>query len=224
MPGPRETAFDSLASVPVHYDRLTDFPYGSKGRPRTFECRKKLKDTLNLCMAELFEVWGRGKPSIILTAGTIGDGMNAHGQGYAFDLDGFYWGTDRFTMNEYPDNRRFYNGINAHLFLYFSQVLSYHYPNHKDHFHVDFNFSFTFRPQSNAQTFFLQSALKYVFDRDIGHTGSEHDGVGGVYDAATKPAVSSVLDELGLSGQGGISNRTVWKKFLLGACPDSVRR
>jgi hypothetical protein len=157
MPGPRETSFDSLASVSVHYDRLSDFPYGSKGRARTFECRTKLKDALNTCMSDLFEVWGRQKPTTILTAGTIGDGMNAHGQGYAFDLDGFYWGDDRFMMKDYPQNRRFYIGINAHLFVYFSQVLSYHYPNHSDHFHVDFNFSFAFRPQSLTQKSLAQT-------------------------------------------------------------------
>ncbi|MER9300737.1 hypothetical protein NKI38_30350 [Mesorhizobium sp. M0621] len=210
-----ETSFDSLAGVPVHYDRLPSFPYGSKGDPRSFSCRHKLKDTLNTCLAELFEVWGRGRPSIILTAGTIGDGMNAHGQGLAFDLDGFYWGDDRFMMDRYPDDRKLYIGINAHLFLHFFQILSYHYPSHKDHFHVDFNFSFSFRTASNAQTFFLQSALKYVFGREIGKTGPEDDGVDGVYGSATKPAVASVLDELGLSGQGGLTVPSVWRDFLL---------
>lgn len=210
-----ETSFDRLANVPVHYDRLSpSFPYGSKGTPRSFQCRNRLKDTLNTCLAELFDVWNRDRPTIILTAGTIGDGMNAHGQGFAFDLDGFYWGNDHFMMDRYPDDRKFYIGINAHLFTHFSQVLSYHYPNHKDHFHVDFNFSLKFRPESNAQTFFLQSALKYVFGRDIGDTGTEHDGVDGVYGSATKPAVASVLNELGLTGQGGLTVASVWQEFL----------
>lgn len=210
------TSFDSLASVPVHYDRLPpQFPYGSKGDRRTFHCRRRLKETLDRCFGELFDVWGRGAPSIILTAGTIGDGMNAHGQGFAFDLDGFYWGDDRFLMDSYPQNRNLYIGINAHLFLHFSQVLRYYYPGHHDHFHVDFNFSFAFRTASNAQTFFLQSALKYVFDRPLGRTGPDHDGVDGVYGSATRPGVASVLAELGLSGQGGLTTPSVWKSFLL---------
>lgn len=211
-----ETSFNEIAGIPVHYDRLApEFPYGSKGAARNFQCRTKLKNTLNSCLSELFDVWGKGKPSIILSAGTIGDGMNAHGQGYAFDLDGFYWGENRFMMDRYPDDRRLYIGINAHLFLYFSQVLSYHYPQHKDHFHVDFNFSYVFRTASNAQTFFLQSALKYVFNRDIGDTGAEDDGVDGIYGSATKPAVNSVLADLGLAGQGGLTVPDVWRKFLL---------
>jgi hypothetical protein len=210
-----EASFEDLAGVPVHYDRLpAPKNYGSKGRHQTFQCRQKLKDTLNDSLSELFELWGRGRPSLILTAGTIGDGENAHGQGYAFDLDGFYWGNEKFMMLDYPQDRQFYIGINAHLFLYFSQVLSYHYPAHADHFHVDFNFSFRFRPESNAQTFFLQSALRYVFMREIGETGPKSDGVDGVYGSATRPAVLSVLTELGLSGGGGLTAPAVWTGFL----------
>lgn len=210
-----ETSFGSLAGVPVHYDRLDPpLAYGSDGENRTFYCRKRLATALDRCMEDLFGVWRRDRPSIILTAGTIGDGENAHGKGYAFDLDGFSWGGTRFMMNEYPEDRKFYIGINAHLFLHFSQVLGYHYPGHKDHFHIDFNFSHTFRTASNAQSFFLQSALKYVFERDIGTTGAERDGVDGVYGSATKPVVRSVLDELGLSGLGGLTASDVWMNFL----------
>ena len=42
---------------------------GSKGKSRAFECRKKLKVALEKCFEELFEIWNRDKPSIILTAG-----------------------------------------------------------------------------------------------------------------------------------------------------------
>ena len=60
----------SALDVPVHYDRLgAPYGYGSKGRNQTFYCRKKLKVTLEACLKELFELWGRDPPSIILTAG-----------------------------------------------------------------------------------------------------------------------------------------------------------
>ena len=210
----QETSFRQLAGVPVHYDRLAaPHDYGSVGEVRTFGCRTKLRDTLENCFTDLFAVWRKGHPSIILTAGTIGDGDNAHGQGLAFDLDGFHWNGGRFMMDEYPMDRRFYVGINAHLFLYFSQVLSYHYPQHRDHFHLDFNFSYTFRPSSNAQTFFLQSALRYLFGRDIGRTGPEHDGVDGDYGTATRPVVAEVLEEIGLAGP--LTTEEAWRKFLL---------
>ena len=209
------TSFDHLAGVPVHYDRLPPaHPYGSKGDHRSFGCKKKLKDTLNSCFEELFDVWNKGTPSIILTAGTTGDGGGAHGQGFAFDLDGFYWGDEKFMMNAYPSDRVFYNGINAHLFLYFSQVLSFHYPRHHDHFHVDFNFSFRFRTSSNAQTYFVQSCAVYIYGKNLGSTGTEGDGVDGIWGSETRSAILEVLDDLGLSGQGGLTKPAVWMEFL----------
>jgi hypothetical protein len=209
-----ETSFKTLVDIPVHYDRLRPpFGYGSKGKLRNFECRKKLKNTLEDCFKELFALWGRDAPSLILSAGTIGDGENAHGQGFAFDLDGFYWGDLKFMMIDYPADREFYLGVNAHLFLYFSQVLSYHYPNHRDHFHVDFNFSSKFRPESNAQTFFLQACLKYVFDRDIGNTGADKDGVDGIFGGDTEAVLKQVLKDEGLPAK--ITTESGWRKFLL---------
>lgn len=207
-----ETSFKELAGVPVHYDRLpAPNGYGSKGKSRAFECRNRLKSTLNECFEELFDVWGRDSPSLILSAGTIGDGENAHGQGFAFDLDGFYWGNAKFMMLNYPADRPFYLGINAHMFVYFSQVLSYHYPGHADHLHVDFNFSFKYRPESNAQTFFLQGCLRYLFDQDLGNTGQEKDGVDGVYGGDTDKALKIVLKDEGL---GSITTAAGWQKFL----------
>jgi hypothetical protein len=209
-----EASFKKLVDVPVHYDRL-DPPndYGSKGKSRMFKCTNKLKTTLEDCLGGLFEVWNREEPSIILTAGTIGDGGGEHGRGLAFDLDGFYWGDQKFMMLFYPTDRVFYLGINAHLFLYFSQVLSYHYPRHDDHFHVDFNFSFKFRPDSNAQTFFLQACLKYLFNQDLGGTGIENDGVDGIFGSDTKRALEAVLKDLGFRGQ--LTTVAGWKRFLL---------
>jgi len=210
----QETSFTTLAGVPVHYDRLkAPNNYGSKGVSRTLKCRNRLKATLETCFSDLFKAWNLDKPSLILTAGTIGDGENAHGQGYAFDLDGFYWGKKKFMMLDYPKNRLFYIGINAHLFLHFPQVLSYHYPNHQDHFHVDFNFSQKYRPASNAQTFFVQSCLKYVFDQDLGNTGREKDGVDGIFGTGTKGVLERALEGIGMHDQP-ITIGSGWKKFL----------
>lgn len=208
-----EASFTELVGIPVHYDRLAaPHDYGSKGKSRTFKCTNKLKATLEDCFEDLFQVWGRGNPSIILTAGTTGDGGGAHGTGLAFDLDGFYWENDtKFMMLFYPTDRVFYLGINAHLFLYFTQVLSYHYPRHDDHFHVDFNFSSKFRPDSNAQTFFVQACLKYIFGRNLGSTGIENDGVDGIFGDDTEAQLNAVLDDLGIDR---ITNAAGWKKFL----------
>jgi hypothetical protein len=116
-------------------------------------------------------------------------------------------------MISYPTDREFYLGINAHLFLHFSQVLSYHYPNHQDHFHVDFNFTFKFRPESNAQTFFLQACLKYIFGRELGNTGPEKDGVDGMFGGDTEAALKKVLRDEGLPAT--ITTEAGWRKFLL---------
>lgn len=210
-----EASFTSLAGVPVHYDRLASAPYGSDGAPRTFHCTQKLLDTLEACFGELFPLLPLGTPRLILTAGTLGDGENAHGKGLAFDLDGLKWAGDSLMMLDYPARRALYIGINAHMFLHFTQVLSWHYPRHKDHFHVDFNrSSHRYSTSSNAQTFFLQSAVKYIYGMDIGAFGEEQDGVDGVYGSATRRVMPDVLGMAGLAGQGGITDPAVWIGFL----------
>ena len=55
--------------------------------------------------------------------------------------------------------------------------------------------------------------MKYLFGKDIGQTGPEHDGVDGVYGSATKPVVAEVLEEIGLSGT--LTTGAVWREFLL---------
>lgn len=215
-----EASFTKLAGVPVHYDREPVATYGGEGVQRTFQCTKQLQTTLEGCMGTLFEVWGRPKPTTILTAGTLGDGDNEHGRGLAFDLDGFRWGQpsapkDRgtyFMMADYPKDRRFYLGISAHLFLSFSQVLSWHYPNHRDHFHVDFNFGYRFRPESNAQTFFLQAVARHVFGLEIGKSGVEKDGVDGIYGGSTRTAEAEMRRQLGVTGS--LVNEEPWRAFL----------
>ena len=210
----KETSFEELVGVPVHYDRLSSEAFGTEGIPYEFFCTNKLKDRLNECFGELFDRWPYGIPSLVLSAGTIGDNENQHGKGLAFDLDGFYLTSGKFMMDEYPERRLGYIGINAHLFLYFPQVLSYHYPQHHDHFHVDFNFTMMYRTASNAQTYFLQSALVYLFEQDLGTYGIEGDGVDGVYGDVTRSATLSVLKTLGLNGQGGLTEAVVWREFL----------
>ncbi len=210
-----ETSFNELDGIPVRYDRSTQFPYGSEGQEKDFFCTFDLKEQLNKCLKELFEIWPLERPRAMLSAGTIGDGQQQHGKGKAFDLDGFLFeDSPKFMMIEYPKRRALYIGINSHLFLYFSQVLSYHYPDHDDHFHVDFNFSFAYRESSNAQTFYLQSALRYIYGRDIGDSGPEDDGVDGLYGPQTQEAIDSVMVELGLTGQGGLNISSVWENFL----------
>lgn len=195
-----ETSYNRVANIPLHYDRDPPLGYGTKGELKTFQSTNRLKSGLDQCLTDLFFAWQLGVPDIILTAGTIGDGMNAHGRGLAFDLDGFVFGDKVFRMDSYPKNRELYVAINAHLFLHFTQVLSYHYPGHRDHFHVDFNFTRRYRPESNAQTFFVQSAVKYIGGVDIGKTGPEKDGVDGIHGEGTRKGIAATVTGLGLTG------------------------
>jgi hypothetical protein len=87
------------------------------------------------------------------------------------------------------------------------------YQGHHDHFHVDFNFDFKFRESSNAQTYFVQACLRYLFGQDIGTTGIERDGVDGVFGSDTRPATKKVLTDLGITNR--LTTTDGWKKFLL---------
>lgn len=208
----RETSYSRIADVPLHYDRGAS-GYGAAGEPRTFASTKRLKTALDRCFASLFKAWRLGRPDIILTAGTLGDGRNAHGQGLAFDLDGFVFGKRVLRMDSYPRNRALYVALHAHLFGHFTQVLGYHYPGHRDHFHVDFNFAARYRPESNAQTFFVQSAIVHVAGIPIGRTGPEKDGVDGIYGPGTKAGIDKAVAKLGLAG-ADLRVGANWKAFL----------
>lgn len=208
----REISYDRIAGAPLHYDRGA-MGYGTAGELRTFASTRKLKTALDRCFSSLFQAWRLGRPDIILTAGTLGDGKNAHGQGLAFDLDGFVFGERVFRMDSYPRNRALYVALHAHLFGFFTQVLGYHYPGHRDHFHVDFNFSARYRPESNAQTFFVQAAIAHVAGIPLGRTGVEKDGVDGIYGPGTKAGLDKAIGVLGLKGTD-LRVSASWKAFL----------
>lgn len=208
----REASYNRIAEVPLHYDRGAR-GYGTAGELRTFASTKRLKTTLDRCFATLFGAWRLGRPDIILTAGTLGDGKNAHGQGLAFDLDGFVFGKRIFRMDSYSRNRALYVALHAHLFGHFTQVLGYHFPGHRDHFHVDFNFGARFRPESNAQTFFVQAAIVHVVGIPLGRTGTEKDGVDGIFGPGTKAGLTRAIGALGLKGTD-LKVSANWKAFL----------
>ena len=211
MPSPFESSFKMIGNVPVHYDR-DPHDYGTRGRPYTFRCREKLKETLERCFSELFAIMPGGPPELICCGGTTGDGENAHGQGLAFDLDALFWADRSLIMNQFFSQKFLYIGINAHLYLHFSQVLNFYYPAHDDHFHVDSNFSFRYRPESSAQTFFVQACLKYLFDENLGRHGQHRDGVDGVAGETTRKALARALADLGLSKS--LQSQEGWFEFI----------
>ncbi len=225
-----EKSFTELAGVPVWYhERDKPDPGDEKifRRERTYKCTQDLYERLSHCFDELFKIWPLETPAAILTMGTLGDGENAHGKGNAFDLSGFELSDGTVCrVFDYPDWKVLLDGINAHLFLYFPQVLNHFYPKHRDHFHVDTNFADRnhYRPGSTAQTFFVQAVLRHAFGQDLGSGGRYGDGVDGKLGGKTKKALDEIMYRLELTGGGGLTNGGVWTNFVLRARSSSFDR
>ncbi len=225
-----EKSFQKLADTAVWY-HLRDEPNDGDEKifrkKRTYHCSNKLHGTLESCFEELFQIWPLGKPKAILTMGALGDGESSHGKGSAFDLSGFEQADGTvLRVFDYNESRLLSDGVNAHLFLYFPQVLNHFCPNHRDHFHVDFNYENRnhYRLGSKAQTFFIQSVLRNAFDQDLGSSGRYDDGIDGVYGARTRAALDEVFFGLGLAGSGGLSDEGVWRDFVIHARNHSFQR
>lgn len=154
---------NSAAGVALHYDRLPAFPYGSKGQARSFECNPNLKTALDRACAELWHRLPEGKPDILLTAGAYVDKPGAHGSGTAFDFDGMWWGDKRFVTTDYPNRKVYYCGIQAVLMRQFGVVLNYHWPNHRDHFHIDLSAPTGWRAGGKSCVMGAQTILRDVW-------------------------------------------------------------
>ncbi len=218
------TNFKTLAGIPVWYHNIDSGNETISEKEREFPCSEKLAATLEDCFTELFEIWPLPKPKAILSMGSLGDGKGQHGTGNAFDLSGFVMQDGSvIRVLDYQEWVHLLNGINAHLFSYFPQVLSHFYPKHSDHFHVDFNNSTRnhYRNGSDAQTFFIQAILRHTYGRDLGGGGRYRDGIDGKNGGHTKQSLDAILHLLLLTGGGGLENSQVWRAFLSHARADS---
>lgn len=216
MPRPA-TFFRKLAGVPVHYDRFQDpqFTYGTRGRPLRFHCTAAFREALNTCFDELWDVCPLGKAEVITSAGTFVDKPGAHGLGRGFDLDGIFWSDRAFITLHYPQDRRFYLGVEAVLRKHFGTVLNYEYnPAHRDHLHLDDLAPPGFVAHHRSRVLFLQMVLTHLFNRPVaidGRIGPETNG-----------AAREVLLQLDLTDTGSIGTDTklhaeldvVWSAFL----------
>ena len=75
------------------------------------------------------------------------------------------------------------------------------------------DFSARYRPESNAQTFFVQAAIAHVAGIPLGRTGVEKDGVDGIYGPGTKAGLDKAIGVLGLKGTD-LRVSASWKAFL----------
>ena len=200
-----DTYFNSLAGVPVYYDRFSDAPYGSIGKPYKFYADELFIKQLNACFDELWEICPLGKAVIINSAGTYVDKPGSyHNKGRAFDIDSIFWKDKSFVFSNFPKQPIFYLGVEAVLKKHFGTVLSFLYNTaHNDHIHIDNGSSKYFR-KVKSTVLFIQATIVYVFEISI--------AIDGIWGPETESALSYVLNMLGLSTD--INNLHVWNIFL----------
>lgn len=201
---------DKLGDVRLFYDRRSANDLG-KGTPVVLAMTQGFEDQLDRCFNELWNISPNGKPDKIFTAGAWTNKPGMHGEGRAFDLDGFEWSNRKFIVLEdgrKNGDRKFYFGIEAILRKHFGIVLDYLYnSDHHDHFHIDDGVSIDFDTSARSKILFLQGALVFVFGLSVGATG-----IDGQWGDNTKNALNQALSKLGIAGS--IFNRNTWLDFL----------
>ena len=206
--------FQSLAGVPVLYDRLHADHYGKTGIPYKFHCTSDLQAVLEVFFQDLFaRTVAFGQPQSILSAGAWVNKPGQHGQGKAFDLDAIHWERVKFVSLEQPTRKTLYLAIQALCNKHLGVVLGYDYnPAHHDHLHVDISRTVGFREVSSV-TQFLQQALNTFYGQTL--------GVDGEYGEDTETALKATLAVLGIPNVTTVDN---WKKFLNAVCDEGVSR
>lgn len=190
--------FTSIAGVPLRYDRLASAPYGSRGIPYDFKGQQSLVAALTKACDELWARLPQGKPDLLLSAGAYVDKAGQHAKGIAFDFDGFWHGDQVWVTTDYPQDRKFYCGVQACLMRQFGVVLNYHFnERHRDHFHIDLSEPLGWRAGGKSCVLCAQTIL-----RDVWGTGVAIDGS---YGAQSKAAFAAI----------GITDPTAqWGEFL----------
>jgi hypothetical protein len=200
-------SFTTLAGVPVHYDRLRNQDYGTRGIPHRFYVTPEFESKLDECFGHLWEVCPYGRAAVITSAGTYVAKPGFHGLGRALDLDGLFWPNKTFvTLYDgfQGRNLNLYIGIESVIRMHFGQVLNFSYnAAHRDHFHID-DVEPGFRQGARSSVLFLQNALNYTLGHAVRRTGS--------YDNETQSALALALRSLDIDGD--IRNPEVWLEFL----------
>ncbi len=195
-------SFTKLGGVPVHYDRFSDprYAYGTRGKPHTFYCLTEFETKLDGCLNELWRVCPLGQAEIITSAGAYVNKSGAHGCGRGFDLDAVFWADKNFVTLHYPQDKRFYLGVEAVLRKHFGTVLNHEYnAAHRDHFHIDDLSEVGFRTGSKSRVLFLQMAISHVFGKPI--------AVDGGFGDETSDAAKHLLLDLGLATASQLRTR-----------------
>ena len=195
---------NKINSIPLHYARLTNHPYGSRGEQRNFSINDGFLNILEAAMEEVFEHCPLGKPQVITTAGIFVDKPGQHGHGKAFDLDAIFWENETLITMNFLHQKELYLGIESFLRKHFGIVLNYYYPNHKDHWHVDVSVPVDYNETSKSETLYVQSVLKYIYGEEI--------LIDGFWGRQTSSAIQEVFEKIGVNRP--ITTKANYMSFL----------
>ncbi len=195
---------NQINGIPLHYARLTNHPYGTKGEQRDFLINENFLEILENALEELFEHCPLGIPEVITTAGIFVNKPGQHGHGRAFDLDAIFWKNEALITLNFVHKKELYLGIESFLRKHFGIVLNYYYPNHKDHWHIDTSVPVDYNESSKSETLYVQLVLKHIYKEEI--------LVDGVWGGQTAGVVKEVFNKLGINTP--ITTKNNYLEFL----------
>lgn len=197
-------SINSINGIPLHYARLTNHPYGTRGEQRHFLIHKDFLKVLENAFDEVFRLCPLGIPESLTTAGVFIDKAGQHGQGRAFDLDAIFWKNKTLVASNFIHQKHLYLGLESIFRKHFGIVLNYLYPNHADHWHFDTSVAVDYHDSSKSETLYLQMTLKYIYEKSV-----IIDGVSG---PQTKRYTKEVFKRLNITGP--ITTKGNYIKFL----------
>lgn len=181
----------------------------------TFWADPRFIDLLEAWVEDWSKISGLGRVTSIWSYGAhVNRCSSWHQAGRAFDIAEVVHQRGRIScrQDKWGNNRsrqRAYWKMAASLHQHFAYTLTYRYNSaHRSHIHVDnavsgWNRS-SFDPNSRVQVQMVQSACRYVFDRELRFTEN--------YDNQTKNAVRSVQKAHGI--RRPLADPNGWRAFL----------
>lgn len=197
-------AVNKVNGIPLHYARLIDHPYGTRGIQRNFSVEPDFFNIVEAALKEVFDNCPYGIPEVITTAGIFVNKPGQHGHGKAFDLDAIFWKDTSIVAMNFLHQKQLYLAIESFLRKHFGIVLNYMYPNHKDHWHVDISVPVDYNQTSTSETLYIQMTFKYIYGEDV--------LVDGVWGPQTSGVVNKVFNKLGIDLP--ITTKANYLKFL----------
>jgi len=206
--------FDSIAGVPLHYDRQGHRDYGTRGVPATFEADRDFVRKLDQSFDHL---WGLlGVAEVITTAGFYVDKPGWHRKGKAMDLDGIFWPDREFVAGKFTEQPVLYLAVESCLRLHNGTILDYFYNKyHRDHFHIQDDGRGRFSYASASQTCYLQAVLNFIYGEEL--------GIDGVFGPITREATLRAFDALEIGDCTNVPGEK-WSDFLLQTAQEAVKK